>query len=128
LGEDANDAGGCFDILLGGWLGCGKGLRHDEGANRVVGAWYVYDSAAPFHQHMYVFNAGGTMQQANPDAGDSRTSDSDGKGIWVVGGSGVKGMWVEITANRVTHQFVGRGEYSYEIAVDKDSFTGKATM
>lgn len=68
------------------------------------------------------------MQQANPDAGDSSTSDSDGKGVWAASVSAVKSKWVEITADRATHEFVGRGEYSYEIAVDKDSFTGTASM
>lgn len=46
----------------------------------VVGTWLVEQPAAPFPLHLYVFNADHTMQQANPDAGNARTSDSDGKG------------------------------------------------
>jgi hypothetical protein len=47
--------------------------------NPIVGAWFVKDPDAPFPYHMFVFNADGTMQQAYPDAGDPRSSDSDGK-------------------------------------------------
>ena len=53
-------------------------------------AWLVKDPNAPFPYHMYVFNGDGTMQQANPDAGDSHGSDSDGKGIWVTDGERIK--------------------------------------
>jgi hypothetical protein len=35
---------------------------------------------------MFVFNSDGTMQQANPDAGDPNTSDSNGMGAWVPDG------------------------------------------
>lgn len=73
---------------------------------------------------MYVFNADGTMQQANPDAGDAKTSDSDGKGVWLSEGVRVKGKWVEITADRTTHKFVSRNEFTFELRVDGDIFTG----
>ena len=46
---------------------------------------------------MYVFNADGTMQQANPDAGDPSTSDSDGKGIWVADGNRIRVAWFDHT-------------------------------
>lgn len=63
-----------------------------SGANPVIGTWLVHDSKAPFPMHMYVFNADGTMQQANPDAGDAHGSDSDGKGIWTAAeGTHVRG-------------------------------------
>ncbi len=68
------------------------------------------DPDAPFPYHMYVFNADGTMQQTNPDAGDPRNSDSDGKGIWVVCGDRIKDKWVEVIADRATHKFTGRAE------------------
>jgi hypothetical protein len=73
---------------------------------------------------MYVFNADGTMQQANPDAGDATTSDSDGKGIWITEGNKIKGKWMEITADRTTHKFVSHGELPFEVEVHGDSFTG----
>ena len=73
---------------------------------------------------MYVFNADGTMQQANPDAGDAKTSDSDGKGIWVVAGDRIKGKWVEITADRTSHKYLGRTEISFDLKVDGDHFAG----
>lgn len=73
---------------------------------------------------MYVFNGDGTMQQANPDAGDPHSSDSDGKGIWVTDGERIKGKWVEVIADRTTNQFTGRLEISYDITVNGDSYTG----
>jgi hypothetical protein len=108
------------------FLGCTYG-NTDGKANPVVGAWLVKDSGAPFPYHMYVFNADGTMQQANPDAGDPRTSDSDGKGVWANDGDGIKGKWMEVVADRATHQFAGRTEISYEIKVNGDTFTGTET-
>lgn len=78
--------------------------------------------------HMYVFNADGTMQQANPDAGDAHGSDSDGKGLWVADGSRIRGKWVEVMADRDTHKFTGRGEYSFELSVSGDHLSGSGTM
>jgi hypothetical protein len=64
------------------------------------------------------------LQQANPDAGDSATSDSDGKGIWIADGSRIRGKWLEITADRITHKFASRGEIPFEIQVAGDTFAG----
>lgn len=61
--------------------GCREAAVRGIPANPIAGTWYVEDSDAPFHQHMYVFNADGAMQQANPDAGDATTRD--GKGTWI---------------------------------------------
>ena len=94
----------------------------------IVGTWLVKDSAAPFPYHMYVFHADGTMSQSDPDAGDARSSDSGGTGIWVLDGSKIRGKWVEITADRVTHKFTGRGEFSFHLTVNGKSFDGDATM
>jgi hypothetical protein len=113
-----------FSML--GLPGCAKLSGGDNKSNPIVGAWVVEDAAAPFHYHMYVFNADGTMQQANPDAGDANTSDSDGKGVWVIDGDRIKGKFVEVTADRATRQYVSRGEISYEIAVGGNNFTGTA--
>ena len=93
-------------------------------ANGIVGAWLVKDPNAPFPQHLYVFNGDGTMQQANPDAGDARTSDSDGKGTWVATGDHIKGKWVEVLADRTNHQYAGRLEVSYELQVKGDQYVG----
>jgi hypothetical protein len=93
----------------------------------VVGVWVVRHQGAPFPYHMYVFNADGTMQQANPHAGNPRTSDSDGKGIWIAAGDTVKGKFVEILADRTTHGFLGRGEITYNVIVRGDSIVGTAS-
>jgi hypothetical protein len=106
-----------------GWAAINKAYA---GSKEIVGTWFVKASDAPFQYHMFVFNADGTMQQANPDAGDANTSDSDGKGIWVKDGKKVKGKFVEVTADRTTHAFVSRGEISFELTVDNDNFTGTA--
>lgn len=92
--------------------------------NSIIGVWIVHDETAPFPYHMYVFNADGTMQQANPDAGNPRSSDSDGKGIWVARGDRVVGKWVEITADRETHKFAGRLDLSFDLKVNRDRLTG----
>ena len=90
----------------------------------IVGTWIINDAKAPFPFHMYVFNADGTIQQANPDAGDARLTDSDGKGIWVTKGNQIKGKWVEITADRTTHKFAGWLEFSFELQIDGDRLVG----
>ena len=105
---------------------CGRTSSADA-RNLIVGTWLVKDSAAPFPYHMYVFNADGTMQQANPDAGDPHTSDSDGKGVWVTDGDEIKGKWMEIIADRATHRFAGRVEVSFSVKVRDPRFTGVAT-
>ena len=109
-------------------LGCVSPSTGSSIPNPVVGAWLVKDPNAPFPYHMYVFNGDGTMQQANPDAGDPHASDSDGKGIWVANGNRIKGKWVEVIADRTTHQFAGRLEISYEITVSGDTCTGTETV
>jgi hypothetical protein len=96
-------------------------------ASPVVGTWFVNDIDAPFPYHMYVFNGDGTMQQANPDAGDAKASDSDGKGVWITDGDRIKGKWVEVIADRTTHKFTGRTEISFDIAVRGNTFTGTET-
>ncbi|AGT10618.1 hypothetical protein [Paracoccus aminophilus] len=100
----------------------------ETGQDAIIGTWVVKAPDAPFTHHMFVFNADGNMQQANPDAGNPDNSDSDGKGIWIREGDVIKGKFVEVTADRKTAKFVSRGEVSFEItAIDKDSFTGTAS-
>jgi hypothetical protein len=110
-----------------GLTGCSNAPSRRNSPDPIVGAWLVKDPNAPFPYHMYVFNGDGTMQQANPDAGDPHTSDSDGKGIWVRDGERIKGKWVEVLADRATRQFAGRLEISYDITVNGDSYTGSET-
>ena len=93
----------------------------------IVGTWFVKTPEAPFQYHMFVFNSDRTMQQANPDAGDPNTSDSNGMGVWVPDGDTIKGKFVEVTADRTTRQFVSRGEISFLIRVNGDGFTGTAS-
>jgi hypothetical protein len=93
----------------------------------IVGTWFVKTPEAPFRYHMFVFNSDGTMQQANPDAGDPNTSDSNGMGVWVTGRDSIKGKFVEVTADRTTRQFVSRGEISFLIRVTGNAFSGTAS-
>ena len=92
----------------------------------IVGVWYVKAPEAPFQYHMFAFHADGTMQQANPDAGDPNTSDSNGMGVWVPEGDRIKGKFVEVTADRATRQFASRGEISFSIKVTGNAFSGTA--
>ncbi len=111
-----------------GLCACDRTTTGSNVPNPIVGAWIVKDPNAPFPYHLYVFNADRTMQQANPDAGDAHGSDSDGKGIWVANGERIKGKWVEVIADRATHQFAGRLEISYDITVNGGAYTGTETV
>src|SRR3954452_17625494 len=91
----------------------------------IVGVWFVRFPDAPFKYHMCTFHADGTMEQANPDAGDAHTSDSDGMGVWELRGGKVY-KFVEITANRETRAFAARGEISFNFEVTADRFAGQA--
>jgi hypothetical protein len=113
-------------VSMLGFFGCTHG-NADRKANPIVGTWFVKDSGAPFPYHMYVFNSDGTMQQANPDAGDPHSSDSDGKGVWVAQRDRIKGKWVEVIADRPSHKFTGRVEISYDVKVNTDTFAGTIT-
>ena len=108
--------------------GCNFAATTAAKPNPIVGTWIVKDAAAPFPYHMYVFNADGTLQQANPDAGDPNSSDSDGKGVWVADRDRIKGKWVEITADRATHQYSGRTEISFDVRVSADTYTGSESV
>ena len=76
---------------------------------------------------MFTFHSDGTLLQSNPDAGDANTSDSNGLGAWTLDGNRIKGKFVEITADRATHQFVSRGEISFLVEVKGDALTGTAS-
>ena len=105
---------------------CHKVSAGKNTLSAVVGTWMVKTPEAPFPYHMFVFHADGTMQQSNPDAGDPNTSDSNGMGVWVRDGDGIRGKFVEVTADRTTHQFVSRGEISFVIKVNGNTFRGTA--
>jgi hypothetical protein len=132
LGTAMKKSGATFALILLsavstlGLLACTHD-NTDRRANPIVGTWFVTDPGAPFPYHMYVFNSDGTMQQANPDAGDPHSSDSDGKGVWVTDGDRIKGKWVEVIADRASHKFTGRAEISYDVKVNADTFTGTVT-
>jgi hypothetical protein len=73
---------------------------------------------APFPYHIFVFHQDQTMLQANPDAGDASTSDSNGAGAWSAKSDTVTGKFVEIMADRTTRHFVSRGEISLRLKVN----------
>lgn len=93
----------------------------------ITGVWFVKAALAPFTHHMFMFNADGTMHQANPDAGTVELSASDGMGVWARREGKIVGKFVEVVAERATTQFSGHGEIVYEISVVDDTFTGTAT-
>lgn len=107
---------------------CERARADTAAMHAIVGTWMVHDPNAPFPYHLYVFNADGTMQQANPDAGNPRTSDSDGKGAWVVRGDHVEAKWVELSADRTTRQYAGRLEFTMRIRVSGDSLSATETV
>jgi len=95
-----------------------------ESAHPIVGVWIVHAAGAPFEHHVMLFHADGTMVQSNPDAGNPATSDSSGLGVWQPEGLVVRGRFVEITADRVTHAARCRGEISFVIRVRGDELDG----
>jgi hypothetical protein len=109
-------------------LGCDRAQADTAPISPIVGTWVVHDPNAPFPYHLYVFNADGTMHQANPDAGNPRTSDSDGKGIWADRGDHIESKWVELSADRATRQYAGRLELTMQIGVRGDSLTATETV
>ncbi|MCA0374662.1 MAG: hypothetical protein LCH84_03265 [Gemmatimonadetes bacterium] len=108
--------------------GCDRARAAVGPVHPIVGTWLVHDPNAPFPYHLYVFSADGTIHQANPDAGNPRTSDSDGKGVWADRGGHVEGKWVELSADRTTRQYAGRLELSMQIRVRGDSLTATETV
>ncbi|HEX4662582.1 MAG TPA: hypothetical protein VH144_03115 [Candidatus Saccharimonadales bacterium] len=93
----------------------------------IVGVWYVHITGAPFAYHLLTFHSDGTLTQANPDAGDATTSDSIGMGPWQAEGDGViRAKFVETTADRTTHEFVARGEISFELTCKAHTLEGTA--
>ena len=101
----------CSAVIAGSLIGlAGCAALPRTAAAPIIGTWVVRDPMAPFPYHMYVYNADGTMQQANPDAGDPHSSDSDGKGVWTSRDGHIVGRWVEITADRGTRKYSGRTE------------------
>jgi hypothetical protein len=95
--------------------------------NPIIGTWVVDAAGAPFPHHVFQFHADGTMLQANPDAGDTNTSDSVAMGVWSANGGRIKGKFVEIMANRSTGEFLSRGEIAFDIKLDGDRFLGTAS-
>lgn len=94
----------------------------------VVGAWFVSAPDAPFPRHVFVFHADGTMEQSNPDAGDTDTSDSAGFGQWSSPRSGeVTGRFGEVKATRGSGAYAGSGVVSFTLRVHGDRFTGSAS-
>jgi len=71
-------------------LGCHRPPGDSDPAS-IVGVWSVTMPEAPFPYHLFVFHSDGTMQQANPDAGDAHTSDSNGMGVWASDAAGNHG-------------------------------------
>ena len=110
------------------WLtGCHLAPNGRSHSPAIVGAWIVRAPEAPFPLHMFVFHSDGTVQQSNPDAGDPSTSDSNLMGVWLPDGDGFRGKVVEITADRTTHQYVGRDEISFALKVSGNTFSGTAS-
>jgi hypothetical protein len=110
------------------WLtGCQPATNDRSDLPAIVGSWIVRAPQAPFPLHMFVFHSDGTVLQSNPDAGDPDTSDSNAVGAWLPERDGFRGKIVEITADRATHQFVSRGEISFSLKVNGNTFSGTAS-
>jgi len=89
----------------------------------IVGAWRVKTEGAPFAYHMFAFHSDGTMQQSNPPAGNTESSDSAGLGIWAEKDGVVKARFEEY---RVAFEDgeVTRGVIDFTIHVEGDRLHG----
>jgi len=95
--------------------------------NSLVGVWYVKAIGAPFEAHLFTFHSDGTMVASNPDAGDRRTSDSNGMGPWKrIDGNSYIGKFAEINADRATGAFHSSLIVTFKIKVTGSTFTGQA--
>jgi len=100
-------------------------LRDDP--SPVVGVWFVLAEGAPFAPHLFTFHADKTMLSANPDAGDTHTSDSDGMGPWALKELNViVGAFEELNADRTMHKYVSRLRVEYTITLSDNTFVGPA--
>ena len=113
-------------VLCFGATGCHRSTNAAT-ASPIVGVWLVKVPEAPFGYHMFTFHSDGTVLQSNPDAGDANSSDSNGMGVWTADGDQIKGKFVEVTADRTTHQFASRGEISFVIKVTGNTLSGAAS-
>lgn len=106
-------------------------IQRSEAASRpsvsVVGAWFASAPDAPFPRHMFVFHADGTMEQSNPDAGDTASSDSAGFGQWSSRSGTVSGAFGEVKAVRGSGVYAGSGVVSFTVVVRGDRFIGGAS-
>ena len=107
--------------------GCQQPHKGPGAPPDIVGAWIVSIPDAPFPLHMFVFHSDGTVEQSNPDAGDPNTSDSNLMGAWRADGDGYRGKVVEITADRTSHRLAARGEISFALKVNGNTFGGTAS-
>jgi hypothetical protein len=112
----------CFSLA-----GCHQASSEKSNSLPIVGAWLVKVPEAPFPFHMFAFHSDGTVEQSNPDAGDPNTSDSSAMGVWLSDGGKIRGKIVEITADRTTRQLTSRGEISFLLKVDGNTFSGTAS-
>jgi hypothetical protein len=122
-----------FSILLAVFLTLnipsqGQKASADQSKN-IVGAWYVNAIGAPFVPHVMEFHSDNTFIINNPDAGDPNTSDSLGVGPWEKKNNNkIKGKFVEVNADRTTHQFANNLIVTFEVTISNDgsTFTGPA--
>jgi hypothetical protein len=89
----------------------------------IVGAWRVKTIGAPFPYHMFAFHSDGTMQQSNPPAGNTQTSDTAGIGVWAEQKGVVKARFEEYRLD-FANQTVTRGAIDFTIAVSGDTLSG----
>lgn len=78
---------------------------------------------APFPYHMFAFHSDGTMQQSNPPAGNTETSDTAGLGVWEARGQKIKARFEEFRLDFKTGE-VTRGAIDFNITVNGDVLTG----
>lgn len=91
--------------------------------NAIVGVWRVKTIGAPTPYHMFAFHSDGTMQQSNPPAGNTQTSDTAGMGVWAEQKGELKARFEEFRQDfkdgSTTH-----GVIDFNLKVTGDTLTG----
>lgn len=91
--------------------------------NTIVGVWRVQTEGAPFKFHMFAFHNDGTMQQSNPPAGNTETSDSAGLGVWAADGATVKARFEEYRV-ALKDGAITRGTIDFTLYIKDNSLDG----
>jgi hypothetical protein len=93
----------------------------------LIGTWRVKTVGAPTPYHMFAFHSDGTMQQSNPPAGNTQTSDTAGMGVWAEQKGKLKARFEEFRMS-FEDGAITRGVIDFDLKVSGDSLSGSCVF